>query len=594
MDTNGYQSVNPLNTDETAGYSGAPEYQQPFAYPNAAPVNAHQQPQVNPYAPDQNADHQAAVNPYAAQPYPAYAYYPQGRPVNAPQPPRRRSKPRDLILAAITAVLTFCLTDCFIWTGKLGLGFACSSALLLVTALFYLKPHWRHKSVYSAACIVLFFAACASMVFSADSGIKAITLMCMPVLYTCILMEGMDLRVWTPGTFRSTADYFYTAFAASFGKIRAGMYGLFHIERKEGSKSSFKVGKALLGLLIALPLAILLLMLLASGDPAFNGMLKSIDLGKAPEKIYSLFLAAPLFILCFCQLFSMQSIERKRSEESDKGLDPTVLLFFMVGISLVYIAYLFSQLAYFFSGFMGFLPSGFTYAEYARKGFFELTIVSTINIIVIILATALSRKKEGKLPLTIKLPALFLCVFSLLLAATEIAKMKMYMDSYGLTRLRILTTVFMIFLAIGFIALIIHVFVRGFPYLKVAVIAGVILTLTVNFVSVDRLVAEYNVNAYQNGTLQTVDMDTLNRLGDAAVPALMKLAQDKYPTVAYRAKSELYDRWKALHERVAWDSSSNSYRAGKRKDYDFRGFNTVSYQARQLLLENTELFIDVR
>ena len=532
------------------------------------------------------------VNPYAAQkaPYPPQYAAPTGTPGAAVRT-RRGSKTRDLVMALLTAVLSFCMVDCLIWADALGFGFAAGAALLLVTGLWYLRPAWRHTGVYTAALVLLFFVGCVSLVFSADTGVKTLTLFCLMILFTCILMDGMNLRVWTAGTFRSVGDFFYTAFAASFGKIGAGMYGLFHREQDENAKRQKGLGKALLGLLIALPVAAILLVLLSSADEAFHGMLDGIDLEKFPEKIYSLILAAPLFILLFSQMFSLRDVRREPKKESDKGLDPTILTFFLVGVSVVYLAYLFSQLAYFFSGFMGFLPEEFTYAEYARRGFFELTAVSVINILIVILGTALSRKKNGRLPLGVRLLSLFLCLFSLVLVGTEVAKMKMYMDTYGLTRLRILTTLFMVFLAVVFLALIVHLFVRRFPYFKVAVIAGVLLTVAVNFISVDRMVAEYNVWAYQSGTLNTVDVETITELGDAAVPALLRLAEDSDPDVSKEARSELFSRWQDLHETGAWDSSIHRYTTGDLKSYDYRGYNLVSYRARQLLLENESMFV---
>ena len=569
-------------------YAGnAPVYPQPSVGPYGGNAPVYPQPSVGPYGGNAPVYPQPPVNPYAppaAQPTPVY---PQPRPVSVPSIPRRKSKPRDLIMAVVVGLALFCLTDCFIWTGRLGLGFACGALTVLAATLVYLRPYWRHKSVYSAACVALYTAACVSFVFSADSGPKIMTALSLPLLYACILMDGMELRAWQPGSFRSIVDCCYVYYGLGFGKFAHGLYGLFHVERGEGPKRGKGVGKALLGLVIALPFAAILVALLAGGDPAFKGMLDSIDLGKAPQRLLSLLLAIPLFIIVFCRLFVMQSIERKRREESGKGLDPTVLMFFMLGICVVYAAYLFSQLAYFFNGFMGFLPDGFTYAGYARKGFFELTAVSVINIILIILATALSRKKEGKLPPGIKLPSLFLCLFSLVLAATEIAKMKMYMDNFGLTLLRIYTTVFTVFLAAVFIALIIHLFARRFPYFKVAVVIGAALIITTSFVSADRLVAEYNVSAYKSGVLESVDVRTITWLGDAAVPSLLELAQDSDSEVANEAKENLYLRYKRLHNR----GISDSYYIGQLMDYDYRGFNTVSYQARQLLLDNSKDYI---
>lgn len=556
-------------------------YQPPIRQTPAPPVYtgapSMNNPAANPYTP-----------PYPMQP--AQGIEPVPKPLKKPM---RKSKPRDLVMALIVAVMSFAVIDCLFWSGGLGIGFSIGGAVLLFAALWYLKPSMRKKSVYIAAIALLCVAGYVSFVFSADSFIKALTLVSLMIGYICILMDAMDLRAYAAGTLSSFSDFFYTAFASSFGKIGQGMYALFHLEKKEGSKRGKSVAKALIGLAVALPVVIVLLILLSSGDQAFHGMIDGISFEKFPEKLLTLFFAVPVFIFLYSQLFSLPDCKREKKEESKKGLDPIILTFFLVGVSLVYVAYLFSQLAYFFSGFMGFLPDGFTYAEYARRGFFELSAVSVINIVIVILADAFSKKKDGRLPLSVKLLSLFLCVFSLVLAGTEIAKMKMYMDSYGLTRLRILTTIFMIFLAVVFLALMVHIFVRKFPYFKTAVVVGMLLTIAMNFVSVDRMVANYNVWAYETGALKTVDVGTISELGDAAVPALLKLAQDHSGKTAMLAKHNLCDRWKNLHERGDFDYQKEEFTIKELKPYDYRGFNLVSYRARQLLLDNVEVFSDL-
>ena len=567
---------------------------------NTAPYTEPPYQPVDPYV--GQAPYQQPVNPYAGQPQyrpPAGSNFVQppqaARPSAAPvRTPLRSGKPRDVVMAVIVVITSFIMVDCLFWVKPLGIGFAAAGTIFLTAAVWYLIPVKRHVSFYTVAGTLLLFAGSVSPVFSGDSGSKAITLFCMTILYFCMLMDVMDIRVWTPGTFRSIGDFFYTVFGTSFGRIGAGMYGLFHRDKKDGHNSKAGVGKALLGLLIALPFAAILIALLTSGDEAFRGMIEGIDLGDwsgLPKRIAALMISIPLAILLFSQLFSLRDIRRERREEGRGVFDPTILTFFLLGIGAVYIAYLFSQLAYFFSGFGGFLPEEFTYAEYARRGFFELTAVSVINILIVILVSALCKKKQGRLPLGVKLLSLFLCLFSLVLAGTEIAKMKMYTDAYGLTRLRILTTLFMVFLAIVFLALIVQLFFRRFPYLKVAVLFGALIAVTVSFVSVDRMVADYNVWAYQSGVLETVDVDTITELGDAAVPALLELAQDGDEQAADEAKAELCRRRNSLYQNGAWDYYMNRRTSDKPAPFDWRGFNTVSYRARQLLLENEAVYL---
>ena len=561
--------------------------QQYYPPNNGAPDPSAQQAPYsgNPYASGQG-------NPYSAPPY---GYQPPANGVPpyaaaAINPNLRRSTLRDRVMAILVAVLSFTMVDSFLWFDTLGLGFAVGSVLMMAVSLWYLRPHRRHTGFYTVACVFTFILGGVSLFFSADKGIKFLALLCMMILYVCILMDIMEVRLWTPGTLRSVGDFFYTAFACSFGRVGRGMYGLFNWEKNNEKKGGKGFGKALLGLLIALPLVIILIILLSSADFAFSGMLKGIDFGDPSKVVTSVFLTVPVFILLFCQLYSIRFATRERREESGKGLDPTIVFFFLLGVSLVYIAYLFSQLAYFFNGFLGFLPEEFTYAEYARRGFFELSAVGVINFSIVALVTAFCRRNEGKLPIGAKLMSLFLCLFSLVLVFTEVAKMKMYMDNYGLTRLRILTTLFMVFLAFVFLALIVHIFAKKFPYMKVAVIVGVLLVMVMNFISVDRMVAEYNVWAYESGALKTVDVDTITELGDAAVPSLFKLAEKNNGKISDKARNNLYIRWKNLHEY----GDTYEYRIGELKPYDFRGFNLTTYEARSMLLENESKIMKYR
>ena len=588
-ETNG--SPEPTEQPQTEAHE--PVMSEPVTPEAAEAQPAEVRPQAAPYM---TAQPQYQYNPYMGQPA---GYMPMYAP--RPKPVRRKGTTRDVVMAILTGVMCFIMTDCFIWTGRLGMGFTIGAVLFLAAEVWYIAPVIKKKSIYGAACILLYIAGCVSLVFSADGLLKFLTLLCLMMLTSCLLMESMELRVWEPGSLSSVGDYFYTAYAATFGKIASGMYGLFCHEKKEDSKRKKSVGKALLGLAIALPLILLSGFLLYCGDDAFRGMLNGIDFDKAPEKLLSIALAIPVFILLFSRLFSLRDIKRERCEEKGKGLDPVVLTFFLLGISLVYLLYLFSQLAYFFNGFMGFLPEDFTYAEYARRGFFELTAVSFINIVTVMLCTAFCRKKEGKLPVSVKLMLMFLCVFSLVIAFTEVAKMKMYMDAFGLTRLRILTTVFTVFLALVFVTLIMRLFIKKTPYMKIAAVIGAAMVIALNFINIDGVIARYNVQAYRDETLKTIDVRTITSLNDAAVPSLIELAEDEKLSISTKAADSLYLRWRNLHENdddiwdiLLWGGYGSDSEVGELKDYDWRGFDLTSYQARELILENEEMILSKR
>jgi hypothetical protein len=196
----------------------------------------------------------------------------------------------------------------------------------------------------------------------------------------------------------------------------------------------------------------------------------------------------------------------------------------LVMICLVYVVYLFSQLAYFAGGLAGILPKGYTMAEYARRGFFEMGWPCGINLGLVALTVGLVRKTE-KTPLSTRLLCLFIGLVTLFFVVTASAKMAMYIGSYGLTRLRVLTEVIMVFLGIATVLVCIWLFVPKMPYMKAVLLLALVMGAAVLWADVDTVVARYNVQAYQSGQLEHVDVGYLTTLSAGAVPYIAQLAE---------------------------------------------------------------------
>ena len=206
-------------------------------------------------------------------------------------------------------------------------------------------------------------------------------------------------------------------------------------------------------------------------------------------------------------------------------------------VCLVYLVYLFSQLAYFVGGFSGILPEEFTLAEYARRGFFEMTLLCMINLGVIALAVGLVRKKDGKAPLSTRILCLWIGLMTVFFVVASSAKMILYIDGYGLTRLRVLTEVITVFFGLSTVAVMIWLFAPKMPYMKVIMVMGLLIGAVVFWADVDTVVASYNVSAYQSGKLETIDMEYLDLQGNVAIPFAQKLLDDDDPMVAMRARA---------------------------------------------------------
>ena len=494
---------------------------------------------------------------------------------------------RDLTFGVILAVLAVLFVNCWLWHG-LAAGAGLLAAALFFTGICYLWKSRKGLSAYGCVCAALFVAAAVSLAFSDGGQSKDMTLLLMAVLCVTVLMELMDLRRYSAGTYRSVADGVEVAFAMSFGGLPRGVYALFHTGEEDGTKRKRRIGSVLLGVLCAVPALLVVLPLLASSDAAFSGLLDKLAADWLGEAAGSLLLGLFFFLLVFSLLFTARTERREKKQQTEgNGVSTAAVCAFLSAISFVYVLYLLSQLAYFFSAFSGILPQDYTVSAYARRGFFEMSAVCAINLLLVGLALIASKKKDGKAALCVRLLSLFLCLFSLLLVATALSKMGLYVHRYGMTRLRILTSVFMVFLAVVFVAVGLRLFVRRVPYMKVAVLTAGVLTVAMSFANVDRVVAAYNVDAYQTGKLDTIDMDTLSEMSDAAVPYLLELTGDDNAQVQRQARRILFAR---LEEEFEVTQTVDGQLEIRDTGYDLRAFDTVTYRARQLLLENWQKF----
>lgn len=458
----------------------------------------------------------------------------------APAPRRlalKRGSGRDLALAGVLLGFCFLLWDSLCWAEGLGLGEAFGLFALLPAALLYLRERPGRMTGYGLICTVLSFLGAASLAISGDAPLKTLTMLALTPLFLIVLLERLDLRTGT-GLLDRVRDLLVTWFGRTFGRIHLGTWALTHCGEKDSARSK-KNRAVLIGLACAVPALLILVPLLISSDAAFAGMVNQLDWDSAMKGLFALIPASFMALLLFSLLFTAEKPERAPGDRTRRGVDPAAVTAFLAVISAAYVLYLVSQFAYFTDAFRGLLPEDFNVAEYARRGFFEMCAIVAINLGLIILAVGLCRKNGGRVPAAVKALALFLCLFSLALVATALSKMVLYMRSLGLTRLRVLTSAFMIFLALVVIAKAIQLFVKKVPVAQLTVTLGAAILIALSLINVDGMVARYNVDAWKTGKLDSLDMKTVCELGDGATPVIVELLDCGEPSIAGAARKEL-------------------------------------------------------
>ena len=437
---------------------------------------------------------------------------------------------RDTVFA-ILAVVVCVFFSIYGLFGGFALGYTLS-AVFTTTLLFTYFAGRKKASPFSVICGILAFAISAVFVCTTNDGVRFFGVV-VGFLLALTSYDGL-LRGEAKGN-REMFGVFYTA-AATIENIDISVKSLF----TGGNGRKKIIGKTLIGLLCAVPVLIVIVPLLISSDFAFRGMTEEL-FENTPATIFKSAVGVALSLFVITYGFSQRTDRVAKLKKGRDGiLESTYIISFLSAISVCYLLYLFSQLAYFFSAFRGFLPDGeITYAQYARKGFFEMCSIAVINLILIVLTLVLAKKKNGKICCALKGLATFVSVFTLIIIATAISKMVLYIGEYGMTVLRVTTSAFMVFLTVVFISVILRIYSAKINVIKVSLIAAGCIVLALGTMNVNAVCARYNYESYQNQTLDTMDVNALYELGDEGIPYIVKLAAGEDKDVALIAKRYL-------------------------------------------------------
>lgn len=196
----------------------------------------------------------------------------------------------------------------------------------------------------------------------------------------------------------------------------------------------------------------------------------------------------------------------------------------LILLVLLFAAFNAVQLAVLFGGYDAVLEkTGQTYAEYARQGFWQLLLVTLLTLLVVVFALRWAPRDGAADRKLVRGVLGTLCALALVVVASAVRRMDMYVEAYGLTRLRVSVVGGELWLGLV-IVLIMAAGVWGARWLPRAVAASAAAgVLAFGLMSPDSLIAERNVQRYEE--TQKFDLDYARSLSADAVPALDKLKE---------------------------------------------------------------------
>ncbi|WP_130860959.1 DUF4153 domain-containing protein [Bacilliculturomica massiliensis] len=562
--------------------------------------------------------------------------------VSLPLTEHRRTEGQGLMAWGML-LIGFLYMD-WVFVSAAGLGTALFAVVFCGAALCYMGKNGYGQtgtSLFYLAVVLLSAANFAVFDNFVLGAFNMIFLHCMTAYWVCVTTGrriGGDLSFYAAG------DFFSQMVLVPFGNFGRHFVSLFESMRRKKTLSAeqkaanrgrkMNILFAAAGLVVILPVLILVTELLADADAAFEELISRIHFTfewSLPENMFR-YVAEFIFgIPVACYLFGLVygDVTGRRTDAITKDsmdraaravrfMPKAMTLTAMGALTLIYAVFFATQAAYLFSAFRNSLPVTMTYAEYARRGFFQLCTVAGINLTVIAAAALFSESTEksgggptpkgsaretmqgpipsgpgqgenpgsaveliekpkkgetergGELPAALRAVTAALCVLTMLLIATAVSKMGMYIHYYGLTQLRLYTTAFMALMFLCFVIILARQ-ARVFNCGKWLALTCMIGFLAMTYSNADGLIASYNIGRYQEGTLSDLDVPALSGLSDAAAAPMYELYEK---TEDPGLKQELYT---ALIQRGRGDFLQPAY-----SRTDLRSWNYQKAQAERI------------
>jgi hypothetical protein len=289
------------------------------------------------------------------------------------------------------------------------------------------------------------------------------------------------------------------------------------------------------GILIAMPVLIVLALLLSSADPVFGsrlaGLFNWFDFDNLGEYLFRLiYILVIAYLLLGAYFFGLVESEKSQpktnADERKSGLGLIESSVVLGAVNLLFLVFVVLQFTYLFGGTENISVEGFTYADYARRGFFELLAVALISLgLYTILSTVTPRKGKRQRWLFSALGLLLVAQVGVILASA-LTRLGLYESAYGFTRLRTMTHFFIPWLALLLAAAAGLELTRKMARMPLVVILFIFgFGLTINIVNVDAFITRQNISRAMDllpaDDVPALDTQYLVSLSPDAVPPLV-------------------------------------------------------------------------
>ncbi len=431
------------------------------------------------------------------------------------------------------------LFDFLFWEMKPGINFAIFATACLTVAFYLLLSDGLRPNRTSLILLPLFGF------FAAVTFIRAEP-MTMFLAYAFTLLMMTVLAV----TYLGGRWYLYTLadYVAKFLQLVGSMIGRPITFMTEFRKDQAEVGiqppkrniwPVVRGIVIALPIIAIFASLLASADVVFGqrleGLINWFNIEDLPQLIFRfVYILVIGYALAGVILHAATESKDEKLASEGKPLIPpflgyveaTIVLGSMVALFTTFVVI---QFQYFFGGAANIHIDGYTYAEYARRGFGELVAVAFFALLMLLTLSGITKRETETQRRVFSGLGVALVALLLVMLFSAFKRLNLYEEAYGFSRLRTYTHVFLIWLGLLLIVTIaLEISRKERMFTLAMLIAALGFAISLPILNVDEFIVNQNIQREIHAQAKnSTDLDTqyFLDLSDDAVPALVSAYQ---------------------------------------------------------------------
>lgn len=429
---------------------------------------------------------------------------------------------KSALFAVFAAVLACVFDYLFVWEVP---GISAPIFAALIAGAFCMLC-WTLRRKPSRESLLLIALA---LFFSAMVAIRANELLTLLNMGAALLVLALATEV----SFRSTMkdlclmDYL-SVLGLSFTYLTSFIETITTIQMPAFEAMNDTSKQILRGILMTVPVVLFFAALFAGADPVFNKALSlvlglHIDLFVSPVHLYVFGVMFVFMCGALGYAFSKERTEKSPASVSKRPMGSIEASILLGSVNALFLTFIALQASYLFGGIANILNDSYTYAEYARRGFFELIAISAFTYLILFAAERLIERNAERHSKRFKYLSAAMVLQVMVLMIFAFNRLSLYESAFGFTTLRLYSHAFIVLLAAVYVSLLYKIFINAgeaaFALRTFIIIAMFVAGM--DLMNPDLFIAQKNLERLND--TGKIDIAYISELSPDAAPVAMEI-----------------------------------------------------------------------